>query len=212
MFFEIWQDIRPALGAVRSATHWVRSGYSMPCPHFIKQASILRNAIPGSLFVETGTYKGATSLYFRRRGFKVATIEIHPPLYEQYSPLLRRRGIDARLGDSADVMPLLLDEYAAEPAFTLFLDGHYSSGITGQGAVAVPVVREFDALRSFAQSHPVKDIVVIVDDVRLFMPGGDPMYPDRASLLAFADSIGATWKIENDLFVCRRSVQAPSGH
>ena len=133
MFFEIWQDIRPLLGAVRSTLRWVGSGYSMPCPHYIKQASILRNAIPGSLFIETGTYKGATSRYFRRRGFKVATIEIHKPLFDQYAPLLRKQGIDARLGDSAEVVPALLAEYAATPSFTLFLDGHYSSGITGPG-------------------------------------------------------------------------------
>lgn len=205
MLFEIWQDIRPALGAVRSTVQWMRSGYGMPCPHYIKQASILRNAIPGSLFIETGTYKGATSRYFRKRGFQVATIEIHEPLFDQYSPMLRKQGIDARLGDSADVVPALLAQYSAMAAFTLFLDGHYSSGITGQGEQAVPIVREFDALLAFAAEHRAKDIAVIVDDVRLFMPGGDPMYPSRANLLAFADAMGAPWKIENDLFICRRA-------
>jgi hypothetical protein len=205
MLFEIWQDIRPKLGAIRSTVQWVRSGYSMPCPHYIKQASILRHAVPGSLFIETGTYKGATSRYFHKRGFKVATIEIHKPLFDQYSPLLRKQGIDARLGDSADVVPALLADYAASPSFTLFLDGHYSSGITGQGEHAVPIVREFDALIAFARAHRDKDIAVIVDDVRLFMPGGDPIYPARASLLAFAEAMGAPWKIENDLFLCRRT-------
>ena len=64
---------------------------------------------------------------------------------------------------------------------------------------------EFDALQAFALAHLDKDIAVIVDDVRLFMPGGDPVYPARAGLLAFADAIAAQWKIENDLFVCRRA-------
>ena len=204
MFFEAWQRIRPVLGAVRSTIKWIQAGYSTPCPHFIKQATILRNSIPGSVFIETGTFKGATSLYFNRRGFKVLTIEVHKPLFDQYSPLLRKRGVDARLGDSADVVPALLEEYKSSKAFTLFLDGHYSSGITGQGDSPVPVLREFGAIEAFAHAHPDKDIAVVVDDVRLFMPGGDPAYPARASLLAFADAVRSPWAIENDLFVCRR--------
>ena len=108
------------------------------------------------------------------------------------------------MGDSADVVPALLIEYAAAKAFTFFLDGRYSSGITGAGEKPVPIVREFDALRCFALANPDEELSIIVDDVRLFMPGGDAVYPERASLIAFAESISSHWRIENDLFICRR--------
>ena len=204
MIFEIWQRIRPILGAYRSTYYWIKGGYATPCPHFIKQASILRNSISGSIFIETGTYKGATSLYFRRRGFQVITIEIYKPLFDQYSPYLRRCGVDTRFGDSADLLPTLLEEHSNFESISLFLDGHYSSGNTGSGQSAVPVVREFSAIKDFAFRYPGKDIAIIVDDVRLFMPEGDPVYPLKSSLISFAESISAHWHIENDLFVCRR--------
>lgn len=208
MFFEIWQSVRPVLGAIRSTIHWVRQGYASPYPHYMKQATILRHAIPGSLFIETGTYKGATSRYFRNRGFSVATVEVSQSLYETYSPYLRKLGIDTRLGDSADVVPQLLHEHVGSPSLTFFLDGHYSSGITSKGDQPVPIVREFQAISTFAKMNPEKTLSVIVDDVRLFMPGGDPAYPARSTLMAFADSIDAHWSIENDLFVCKRFAPA----
>ena len=207
MLFEFWQVIRPILGAFRSTYRWVKSKFAPPYPHFIKQATILRHCWPDSVFIETGTYKGATSRYFRKRGFKVVTIEVYEPLFDTYSPYLRRLGIDTRLGDSADVMPQVLRDYGAESAFTIFLDGHYSSGITGQGELAVPIVKEFQALRDFALANPGKNIAIIVDDVRLFMPGDDPSYPKKSTLLEFSASISADWTIENDMFVCvRRSI------
>ena len=210
MLFNVWQSIRPVLGAVRSTYQWVKSGYAVPNPHYMKQATILRFSIPQSVFIETGTYKGATSRYFQKRGFKVATIEVDKLLFDTYSGYLQRLGIDTRLGDSADVMPLLLDEYAAKPAFTIFLDGHYSAGITGKGVEFVPVVKELDTLRDFALSNPSKDISIIIDDVRLFMPGGDPNYPLKSTLLDFANSISAEWKFENDLFICLRPLLVES--
>ena len=204
MLFESWQTIRPVLGAVRATYHWIKSKYAPPCPHFIKQATILRHSWPDSVFIETGTYKGATSRYFRRRGYTVATIEVYKPLFDAYSPYLRKLGVNTRLGDSAEVMPQVLCDYGERPAYTIFLDGHYSSGITGQGELAVPIVKEFQALRDFALAYPGKNVAVVVDDVRLFMPGGDPSYPAKSTLLEFATSISADWKIENDMFVCLR--------
>jgi hypothetical protein len=197
--------LRAFLGQARSTYRWVRAGFTVPYPQYVKQAALLRHVVPGSVFVETGTYKGATSRYFRRKGFQVATIEVHQPLFDKYAPALRKLGVDSRLGDSTTVLPEILNDYAPEPSFTVFLDGHYSGGITGKGDADVPVIAEFDVLRSFALDHPDKDLVVIVDDVRLFMPDGDPKYPMKSSLIDFARSIEATWSFESDLFTCRRT-------
>lgn len=205
MLFGFWQNLRPRLGAIRSTFKWVNDRYSTPSPHYVKQATLLRNMAPGSVFIETGTYKGATSLYMRKHGFKVATIEIHKPLFDIYSTHLKKQGIDARLGDSASVLPLLLEEYRGEAAIAVFLDGHYSGGITGQGDMAVPVVREFESLKQFILQHPEIHFTVMVDDVRLFMPGGDPVYPKKGSLIEFANIIKGHWNIEHDIFICTRA-------
>lgn len=99
-------------------------------------------------------------------------------------------------------------DYGAESGFTIFLDGHYSSGITGHREIAVPIVKEFQSLRDFALENPGKNIAIIVDDVGLFMPGDDPSYPEKSTLLEFTASICADWTIENDMFVCVRPADA----
>ncbi len=43
------------------ARSWKASGYAMPCPHHIKQATLLRNGLLRSTWVETGTYMGDTT-------------------------------------------------------------------------------------------------------------------------------------------------------
>lgn len=204
MFFQSWQTLRPILGAVRATIRWIRQGYPTPCPHYIKQATLLRHTKPGSLFIETGTYKGATSLYMKRHGCQVATIEIHKPLFDAYSPYLNKFNIDTRLGDSAEILPALLGSYKNHANISIFLDGHYSGGVTGQGINAVPVVKEFESLRLFINKNTNINFTIMVDDVRLFMPGGDPIYPPKMSLIEFAINISADWSIENDIFICTR--------
>lgn len=198
-------ELRQTLGQARHTWQWRKAGYGAPYPHYMKQATLLRHAQPGSVFVETGTYRGSTSRYFARRGFKVVTVEVHRPLFERYSPELRALGVDTRLGDSAELLPRILGEYGSTPALSIFLDGHYSGGVTGMGAAAVPVVKEFDAILAFVRSHPQTAFSIMIDDWRLFMPGGDPTYPPRRQLVEFAEALGIEWQLENDIFIVSSS-------
>lgn len=197
-------EIRQFFGQVRSTWRWVGAGFGAPYPHYMKQATLRRYSLPASIFIETGTYKGSTSRYFAKRGFKVVTIEVHKPLFDTYSPALRKMGVDARLGDSGVVLSEVFAHYATSSAFTIFLDGHFSGGITGTGDEQVPVVKEFDLITTLVASNPTKSFSIIIDDVRLFMPGGDPFYPAKITLIDFAKSISADWRVENDMFVCER--------
>lgn len=194
-------ELRQFLGQARATWAWARRGYGAPYPHYMKQATLLRYAVPRSVFVETGTYRGSTSRYFAKRGFKVVTVEVHQPLFDRYSPGLRSINIDARLGDSGELLPGILNDYASSDAFSIFLDGHYSGGVTGQGTAPVPVVKEFDAIIEFFARHPDKAYSILIDDWRLFMPDGDATYPLESSLIAFAERLSIDWKLENDIFV-----------
>lgn len=194
-------EIRQFLGQARYTWRWARAGFGAPYPHYMKQSTLLRHSQPDSVFIETGTYRGSTSRYFAKRRFKVVTIEVHKPLFDRYSPELKRLGVDPRLGDSGELLGAILDEFREYPAFSVFLDGHYSGGATGQGAAAVPVVKEFRSLLEFIGKHPSKQFSIMIDDWRLFMPGGDPTYPERSGLIDFAETLSVQWKIENDIFI-----------
>lgn len=201
------QRARELVGQALATLRWCRTGFGPPYPHYMKQATLLRHSVPNSLVIESGTYRGSTSRYFRRHGFEVVTIEVHRPLYDRYSPGLKRRGIDARFGDSALELPLVLEAHKGVEALTVFLDGHYSGGATGMGLEPVPAVKEFEAIALFCQAHREAAVTVMVDDFRLFMPGGDPSYPTKQVLMDFNSTIGGEWSVENDIYIAQRDAQ-----
>ena len=128
---------------------WAIGGYGIPAPSIVKK-HVIRRFIPrGSIFVESGTYLGETSRFFRRRGHDVVTIEVHKPIYDLLAPRLTKLGITALLGDSGTLLPDVLQRNSSHSIF-LWLDGHYSAGITGQApGYETPILKELDAIHRF---------------------------------------------------------------
>ena len=144
---------------------WSLAGNPAPPPHAVKIA-MLRSFIERSayrVFIETGTYLGATTEEIAKTGVRVITIELSESLHrtavQRFADV---PNVACLLGDSSKVLPGLLADLK-EPA-VLWLDGHYSDGITAQGDRATPLVEEL----FFVLHHEVKQHVILIDDVRLF--------------------------------------------
>lgn len=161
---------------------WRLKGSPAPIPHLLKQRTVLQygRRFARETLVETGTYLGTMVLTARRAFKKIYSIELDPDLFER----ARRRfaedpGIDLRLGDSADVLPPLLEELSRANIRAVFwLDAHFSGGLTARGALETPVRRELQLILERA-----RDPVLLVDDAHLFTGQGD--YPTL-------DELGAT--------------------
>jgi hypothetical protein len=133
------------------------------------------------LFVETGTYLGETAEWMARAGFRVWTIELDAALYyKAQSRLARYPGVTVIKGDSAEILPRLLDQLD-EPAL-FWLDAHWSGEETARGAVDSPVMCEVDAIFR----HKVTGHVILIDDARLFL--GRNGYPYLDDLLRMVRS------------------------
>lgn len=133
--------------------------------------------------VETGTFRGATTLVLGRLCDETVTIELHPQLAanarDDVFPLHRAGGFAARSvqGDSGawlDSPAVLLDP---RPTF-FWLDGHWSGAGTARlpddiedGWPENPILRELELVLS--RRYGGND-VILVDDVRLFSGGGFP--------------------------------------
>lgn len=122
-------------------------------------------------FVETGTRYGWTLSNIAHLFDSCHSIEINEYWHNttknglhgpQFPNLSERDNITFHLGDSAIVLPELLDQLQ-EPLL-IFLDAHYmSAGPTPvRGVVDVPLYEELDAI----VNHPFPDIVV-VDDIHV---------------------------------------------
>lgn len=121
-----------------------------------------------SVFVETGTHRGVTTFAMEPHFESVHTIEIVKSLYERIRNAYKGDKIQFHHGHSTDVLDSLLP--AIHENTIIFLDGHWSGGETGRGALDVPLYEEL----ALAMRHCLCETIVIIDDVRLF--GKGPLY------------------------------------
>jgi hypothetical protein len=186
---------------LKHASLWRREGWqSAPAPFFVRRAMILAEAraIGAEVLVETGTLYGDTPWHFRHTFQSIHTIEVEPNL----ARLARERfqsqpHIRVWEGDSA----ALLGEVCStiDKPCVIYLDGHYSHGITGMGEEECPVMSElrhmFGTLR-----RPFR---IVIDDARLF--GTNPAYPTLKALADFLAKNG--WNpsiaVDNDAILIR---------
>ena len=114
-------------------------------------------------FVETGTYRGDTTAWAAERFTNVYSIELGDTLYRRcVQRFANQENVHLINGDSVSSLKRLLP--TIEGQFFIWLDAHYSSRDTAKGQVSVPLLEE---LRVIA-SHPTKDHIILIDDLRLF--------------------------------------------
>jgi hypothetical protein len=187
--------------AIRYLPRIASRGWYVPLPPLLKRAflqGIVRDA-GVTTFVETGTYLGDTTWWFRRMFSEIHTVEVDPFLHAQAVRRFSRcRHITAHLGDSAHVLPRIVPGMSGRTLY--WLDGHYSAGITGTGVSHCPVVQELEAIYGLS----TVPCVIVIDDARCF--GADPAYPtinQCRELVATLSGGRDVVSVENDMIVIR---------
>ena len=157
--------------------------------------------------IESGTFLGDSTEYFAEHLQRVYTIEVSDMLYERAKDRLSGlSNVEAIHGDSGVVLESLL-ALIDEPC-VIYLDGHYSGGVTSHGAKKVPIYEELQHVFS----HPVKNHLVVIDDARCF--NGKDGYPRIADLREFirmtAGDDHYKMSIDGDLIVLTEPGLPPS--
>ena len=177
---------------------WVRRDFVGHSPHFIK-LKILDTAKSVDLWIETGTYRGDTTLYLGGRGCPVISFEPSVELASSArSKFLSHPNIQIVNALSED----RLDEILTEVSPNLgHLAGHFSDGTTYCGPQQTPITSE---LKIIAQHLPrFGTVTIFVDDFRSFV-NGQTDYPAPSSLTKWADQNGFAWNIQHDIFIMRK--------
>ena len=111
-------------------------------------------------FIETGTYKGETSI-IASKFFDVHTIEINEKLYNEVKEKYKNSNINFYFGDSVQILKKLQEK----PMSTMFfLDAHQSGNDTSNNGKNVPLLDELDIILK----NNYYPCIIIIDDVRLF--------------------------------------------
>lgn len=151
------------------------------------------------VFVESGTFLGATTSEAAKIFDQVYTIELSQDLAKQAQELFKNtKNVKVYQGDSGKVIATLLPNISERIFF--YLDGHYSEYQTAQGSTNTPVLAEIAAIRDAKKS----DSVIIVDDIRCFQKSRFPEkiqntcwegYPDLAQLVNALLEINPNYQI-----------------
>jgi hypothetical protein len=135
----------------------------------------LRKQVSAKIFIETGTYLGVTTRRCAPMFEKVYTIELDQKLAQQAKDFLAPNGnVEVLQGDVLLILPKVLEKPICDAL--IFLDAHFSGGVTACGDIPEPAIEELKVL------SPVKDKIagIIIDDFRLF--GTEPGFPSKSAL------------------------------
>lgn len=146
----------------------------MPLKNAEEEILKLRDAFDLRFFVETGTLHGKTAAWAAGHFEKVYTIEISKRHYERAKKRYRRDNVRFIFGDSALVLPIVLE--ALNGPALCWLDAHWSPDlkVPHPPGGECPVLMEITALNADGRDH-----VILIDDARYFLES--PSRGHRAS-------------------------------
>lgn len=150
-------------------------------------------------WIETGTYFGLTTRWLSKKSTRVISLEPSADLVAFVRRRLRNRK-NAEIVNEGSETALATALNSAGDRVCLFLDGHYSGGITFRGSNVSPILVELETLAAHLPS--LSSCRVFVDDFRLFGEQDlDGSYPSPNLLVDFAAKHMDGWTIRNDVFV-----------
>ncbi len=160
------------------------AGFNFNNPHsYTKFRSInsLRKKTGAKNFIETGTYLGITASRCAKVFERVYTIELDDKLAKKSVDYLKNhKNVQVIQGDGLEVCLELLKNGSIDNIL-IFLDGHFSGGVTACGDLPEPAVEELKLLANYRE----KIRAIIVDDFRAF--GTEPGFPTKSDLLKSAE-------------------------
>jgi len=132
-------------------------------------------------FIETGTYLGRTTRWAASRFERVVTIELDPQLAARaVASLSDLPNVEVIQGDAVEKLRDVIARPEIRDAL-VYLDGHFSGGITARGEVDEPACAGLEVL----VPHIAKIRGIVVDDFRTF--GIEFAAPTKADLLRSAE-------------------------
>jgi hypothetical protein len=177
---------------------WESGGCPVPPPHSAKQKVIEKYAkqYSCSTLIETGTYLGDT-IYSQRDNFSnIISIELSSRLYKAARIRFKKYPhIRICFGNSGELLPEIMT--GIKNRCLIWLDGHYSGGLTARGDTESPVYKELVAI--FKNNDPLH--VILIDDARLFIGKRD--YPTIDQLEAYVKELNSSYSLvtESDIIV-----------
>jgi hypothetical protein len=155
-----------------------------------EETDFLKNNMGLDIFVEGGTYKGATAKNMSEKFNKVFTIEKSDVMFDLAKENLKNnKNIVMLKGDTREHLRNILEE---NDNILFWLDAHWSGGDTYGEVDECPLVEELEIIFEYDKNY-----VILIDDARLFLaPPPSPHKIDNwPSLTDISNIIPDTWEM-----------------
>jgi len=174
------QIIRDIIKRVNQELYSLQKQKGQDTPDMRKVSVIARYArkYPDcKIFIETGTYFGATPYALKDTFRWLYTIELDEWLYKRAIRKFKDiHNVFCFNGDSVAILKRLLPTIK-EPVI-YWLDAHYSRGLTAKGNSCTPILKE---LREICSHESVASSVILIDDADCFGTVDD--YPEVNTII-----------------------------
>jgi hypothetical protein len=178
---------------------WIFYGCDVPAPRYIKEQTLIRHGIREGIWLETGTYFGQTTKVLSKFSKKVITIEADKKLFENAKLYFgKKNNIELCYGETEKNIEKILKSINT-PYLNIWLDAHYSFGLTYLGENECPTMIELGIIQKYISKF--KGIRILIDDVRCF-PTSDSVvsnYPNLNDIINWAKQNKMRWGIEHDI-------------
>ena len=174
---------------------WEKNNKPFPPPHWVKQTVVKEYQQKSNykILIETGTYRGDMIFAQLARFDSIFSIELSEKLYKKAVKRFRNyKQVHLFKGDSGVILNEVMKQISA-PAI-LWLDGHYSGGITAKGEKECPIWEELTTVIKNKQPH-----ILLIDDARLFT--GENDYPTIEEVQQFFlnQKIPVSFEVKDDI-------------
>jgi hypothetical protein len=127
--------------------------------------------------LESGTFMGDTVEYFMAHAARIISVEVEPKLFADAQRKFEGvANVELVLGDALHVIPEIVAQLDDPPL--IWLDGHFSEGVTGSGDEIEPAA---SILARLGAVGAPAGTTIVVDDLRLF--GLHPDFPGLDELV-----------------------------
>ena len=197
--------VEPLVGFLVDVTNAARG--RVRNPHSLMKLALLnelRERSHSTELIEVGTFLGVTAARSAKHFEKVFTIELSQELFEKAKSFLASYpNVTVLQGDGCDHIKKIFENKSVKCA-TIFLDGHFSGGITAHGEVPEPAIEELKLLSKF------KDQIgaIMIDDFRSF--GEEPGFPTKSELIDAVEKFFPGYQISiqfDQVLICRQDAK-----
>ena len=179
--------------------------FGEPFPQFVKKTVFKEYNLENSIWVETGTYLGDTTMFLSSISKEVISLEPS----QKYFKIAERNLINidnCKLINSSSEISFedIISNLSDNENVCFYLDGHFSGGDTYKGKEDTPVKFELKVINKYLKKF--KNVSILIDDFRLFnTKKNNETYPDKSFLINWAVENNLKWTVTRDMFVLTNS-------